>query len=574
MQLSFDQIRKYFEHRHPGQRIGTRNKADVKCAHHDDRSASCTLFLDGAGGYNCHACGSHGNIFQFEAKFSSCTLAEAETKVAEITGATANFGSFAKLGPVIAAYDYRDSDGTVLYQKRRYHPEGEGKTFRIYRPSEAGNWLAGIDPEGGEPAKRVLYNLTQLVTANVAIVCEGEKDCDNVSQCGLWQDRSSLRVAVTCNFEGAWKPGQKSKWLTSYNSFFAGKLVVIFVDHDENGEIWAQTIAENIHHCAHQVKLVRLPGLQKKGDVSDWLAAGHTAKELESEIAKAPAWHPTEKPSHVLVPAPDFVSATPEEMEYLIDGVIPKDGNGFVVAVTKGRKSWSAVDMLISMALGEPWLGFNVPRPVRCALVSREDSPSLTAWRMGHLIRGKKAKHPELLEANLFVNSRAQTPQFMLDNPAQVSEMIAEFKKRRIEFAIFDVFNVLHSVDENDNTQMRTILQALSSFQIETGCSIGVVHHFGKMETASLVHRMRGASAIAGWAEWLIGLTLEDEDAGIVKVEFKSKASAQTPPVYFEIESGNGVARLQPVARPEAKKQTGRRPLQAIVQERERRDLQ
>ena len=93
MTLTFEQIRAYFEARHPGQKIGTRAKASVKCIFHDDRTPSCTLFLDGAGGFHCNGCGAGGNVFQFEARFSGCTLAEAEAKVAELTGAKASFGS-------------------------------------------------------------------------------------------------------------------------------------------------------------------------------------------------------------------------------------------------------------------------------------------------------------------------------------------------------------------------------------------------------------------------------------------------------------------------------------------------
>jgi 5S rRNA maturation endonuclease (ribonuclease M5) len=48
--------------------------------------------------------------------------------------------------------------------------------------------------------------------------------------------------------------------LPSYSAYFAGKLVLIFVDNDENGETWAQTVAANVHGCAHQVKLIVCQG--------------------------------------------------------------------------------------------------------------------------------------------------------------------------------------------------------------------------------------------------------------------------------------------------------------------------
>jgi len=40
------------------------------------------------------------------------------------------------------------------------------------------------------------------------------------------------------------------------------------------------------------VKVVNLPGLPDKGDVSDWLDAGHTKEELERECLMSPRWKP------------------------------------------------------------------------------------------------------------------------------------------------------------------------------------------------------------------------------------------------------------------------------------------
>ena len=134
----------------------------------------------------------------------------------------------------------------------------------------------------------------------------------------------------------------------------------------------------------------------------------------------------------------------------------------------------------------------------------------------------------------------------MLDDPEQVAELVNALKAKSIEFAVFDVFNVLHAADENDNTEMRTILRQLSSIQAQVGCSIGVVHHFNKAETGGLTQRMRGASAIAGWAEWLIGITMANEQAKVRRMEFELKAAQPPDAVYYQIESKpeSGACRL------------------------------
>lgn len=78
------------------------------------------------------------------------------------------------------------------------------------------------------------------------------------------------------------------------------------------------------------------------------------------------------------------------------------------------------------------------------------------------------------------------------------------------------------------------------------GCSIGVVHHFNKTDTGSLTQRIRGASSIAGWAEWLIGITMADEATKLRKMEFELKAAQPPELLHYRIDSNteNGICRL------------------------------
>src|SRR5208283_1575726 len=176
-----------------------------------------------------------------------------------------------------------------------------------------------------------------------------------------------------------------------------------------------------------------------------------------------------------------------------------RGANGFFCAAPKGGKSWAAIDMAISLATGSDWMGFRVPRAAKVALISREDNPALTSWRLRHLFMGKPSASWDLLYANLYVNSRAQTPELMLDSAEQAQELRVALRRRNIEFAIFDVFNVMHAADENDAQEMRAVLRELSRIQTEVGCGIAVVHHFNKLDGGTMTQRLRGSSAIAGW---------------------------------------------------------------------------
>jgi len=163
----------------------------------------------------------------------------------------------------IAAYDYTDESGNLLFQKVRYEP----KDFRIRVPNGNGGWnwtMNGV--------RRVLYNLPRVVNASVVFVCEGEKDCDLLAK---------HRFAATCNYDGA------GKWNTNYNSYFTKKIVYILPDNDDPGKKHAAHLYRQIKPVAGDCRVVELPGLPDKGDLSDFFANGGTLQQFNDAVLNA-----------------------------------------------------------------------------------------------------------------------------------------------------------------------------------------------------------------------------------------------------------------------------------------------
>jgi hypothetical protein len=156
------------------------------------------------------------------------------------------------------AYDYQDSTGKLVFQVCRLTP----KDFRQRRPDGAGGWiwnLKGVD--------RIPYRLPELIKADTVYIVEGEKDADNLV---------ALSLCATCN------PGGAGKWRREFNQLFRGKRVIILPDNDEVGQTHSLNVAQKLHGIATSVKIVELPGLPEKGDVSDWLQGGGTAEQLQA----------------------------------------------------------------------------------------------------------------------------------------------------------------------------------------------------------------------------------------------------------------------------------------------------
>lgn len=535
MQLTIEQKHKYFEARLGRALRGP--QAAVKCPFHDDRNASMSVnLLEGV--WNCHAgCGS-GGVVDFEIKFSGAERDKAWGNIGEVIGLEQT--SLLKQEPE-AIYRYTDGHGRLLFEKVRY----PGKRF-VQRKPVAG----GYEYKLGNIAKP-LYRLEEVLRATWIAIVEGEKDADNLKE-ALSAVTSTLgphyaNWAVTTNFDGA------GKWSEDYSPLFAAKYAMIFTDNDDIGRRHGENIAASVHKYAKGVKVVHLPGLPEKGDVSDFLKE-KTVEQLLAEARMAPRWQPAKtEESSLLVPARVFLNTIPDDVDWMVEGLIERGANGVIAAVPKGGKSWSAADLVIALSTGTPWLEFAIPRPVRTAFIAREDNPSLTGWRLNHLIHGR-GLDPNRVSENLYLNTRAQSDQLMVDNEDQMAELKRALVARKIEFALFDVLNVLHSADENDNTEMRRVLSRLSQLKADTGCSIGLVHHYAKLPASvspaavSPWQRLRGASAILGWTEWLIGISVVDDVQQIRRMEFELKAAQPPDPIHWKIETEGDTAKILCVA--------------------------
>jgi hypothetical protein len=175
-------------------------------------------------------------------------------------------------------YPYCDENGQLLFEVVR----GPGKKFWQRRPDPANprGWVAKLDG-----VRRVLYRLPELLAAKtdqIAFTVEGEKDADNLRRHGL---------VATTNPGGT---GAGRLWLEqSFVEPLRGRQVVVLSDNDEPGRRHAQKVARATVGVAATVKVLQLPGLPAKGDVSDWLDAGGTTRELLELVAVCPTWRST-----------------------------------------------------------------------------------------------------------------------------------------------------------------------------------------------------------------------------------------------------------------------------------------
>lgn len=223
-----------------------RGQGLTHCPLHDDRRPSFNVAeRDGTLLVRCH-----GNCDQQDAFRRSLELMDDEQMARR----------------EVAAYDYTDEAGQLLFQVVRYSP----KSFKQRRPDGAGGWIWNLDS-----TRRVLYWLPEVVQAAssraTVYVCEGEKDVDAARVAG---------AIATCN------PGGAGKWRDEYSTCLQGARAIVVQDLDVAGAAHAAHVVRSLRAVAVPVTLL-CPARGK--DLSDHLAAGLSLTELIEAESTMPA---------------------------------------------------------------------------------------------------------------------------------------------------------------------------------------------------------------------------------------------------------------------------------------------
>lgn len=222
--------------KHLSKSISRNGEVKGLCPFHDDTKASFFANIK-TGQAICHGCNWKGNALTFAKKRN--------ISFEEVPGYKTK-NNILK-GQIAKTYQYFDENQRLLYEIVRMVP----KAFRARHPDDKRKWIWNL-----KGVQRILYKLPSVIKSQQVIIVEGEKDVDKLTELAL--------VATT-------NPGGAGKWRKEYNHFFKDKEVVLIPDNDQIGKDHIKKIADNLQGLAKSIKMVELPDVGPKGDVSDYL---------------------------------------------------------------------------------------------------------------------------------------------------------------------------------------------------------------------------------------------------------------------------------------------------------------
>jgi len=253
-------------------------EASGKCCFHNDKRSSFSVNLE-TGLWICHAgCGS-GNSLTFSRRVGQASPGLApprsqpknscmpSSRSKRSLTSSCRSGRAGPLKKIEATYDYEYEDGSHAYQVVRFSPKSFAQRVKV-----DGRWSWKVGDR-----RRVPYRLPKILkTKELIILVEGEKDVEKLESLGL---------------VGTTTPMGANNWKQDYAAYFRGKYVAIVPDSDPQGMAYAKRAAGDITQNGGHAKLVTLPGIPEKGDVSDFLGnLGMGREDLLVYIRQAKPW--------------------------------------------------------------------------------------------------------------------------------------------------------------------------------------------------------------------------------------------------------------------------------------------
>ena len=447
----------------------------------------------------------------------------------------------------MATYDYQAGDGRVLYRVARFDPKG----FLPQHINGSGTWEPGYASD-----ERVLYRLPEQLAApgQVLFVPEGEKDVDRLHGLGLLS-------TTNCGGAELWQ-----RHAMEYAEAFRGRSrVVILPDNDPPGRKWADQVAASALSVGCPAFLMELDGLPERGDVSDWLDAGHTVDELKARVASAKRWTPPTAPESERLPrASTWVDSDsldvstgdtrgtagtvrlsdvqPEAVEWLWHGRYARGKVTLIDGDPGQGKSALTTDSAARVTTGKDWPD-GQPCPVRGSvlLLGAEDGLADTVRPR---LDAAGADTDQVYALPLVGTSpNEHQPSIPDDLEAIESALIAT---GAVLLVIDPLMAFLDGkVNSYRDQDVRRALAPLAAMAERLRVAVLVIRHLNKSSGGPAIYRGGGSIGLAGAARIVlaVGVDPEDETRRIL-APVKANLSAPSASLAYRLVAVNNVVRI------------------------------
>jgi hypothetical protein len=206
-------------------------------------------------------------------------------------------------------------------------------------------------------------------------------------------------------------------------------------------------------------------------------------------------------------PALELLTSPPAVPPILIDGLLHQGSKLALGGSSKAFKSWSLMDLAISVATGGPWWNFNTIQS-RVLYVNCEIHDWAFAQRMKALVEAKGIELNGGLD-HICLRGFAADPENML------TRIEREIGQQKYGLMILDpIYKLLGEADENKAGDIAKIMNRLEAMLLRTESAVAFGAHFskGNQSTKEAIDRISGSGVFARDPDSVLTMTAHEEE--------------------------------------------------------------
>jgi hypothetical protein len=224
---------------------------------------------------------------------------------------------------------------------------------------------------------------------------------------------------------------------------------------------------------------------------------------------------------------------------WLIEDLWTRSAVGWVAGQPKSLKSWTALEMAVSVSSGTPCLRrYKVQERGAALVYLAEDSLPAVRERL-EALSSQRALPLDALDLHVITAGSMR-----LDRSRDQLRLQKTARLLAPRLLVLDPLIRIHRADENSSGEVSGLLAYLRELQRELDLAVVVVHHVRKNAGSSQTvgQALRGSSDLHAWSDSALYLRRKGDD---VLVTIEHRSAPAPAPITLRLADGSGPPRLQ-----------------------------
>jgi RecA-family ATPase len=232
----------------------------------------------------------------------------------------------------------------------------------------------------------------------------------------------------------------------------------------------------------------------------------------EWEVSNAPDGLPK------IIPGSEFMATPKAEPPQLIEGVLHQGSKMILGGASKSRKSWSMIDMMLSVSSGTSWWGFPTKQG-RSLYINFELPDFAFQHRLNAIAVAKGIADHSMFD---LWNLRGYATDFSVLIP----KILARIKESSYSLIILDpIYKGLGKRDENKAGDIASLCNEIEQLAVQSGAAVVFGAHYSKGNQAGkdAIDRIGGSGVFARDPDVILTMTPhEEKDAYVVDLTLRA----------------------------------------------------